>query len=431
MLTPVFLAMIVLLLIAVPISVVLAMISFIPTFLNPHFAADAVFLLRQMVTGINSNPLLAIPMFVFSGVVMARGGISKKIFNIFSYFIGDKTAGMPCAVVITCLFYGAISGSGPATTAAVGSMTIPILVAMGYDLPFCTALVAVSGSLGIIIPPSIPFILYCMATSSSVGSLFIAGVLPGILVGSALMLYCIFYCRKHGEDKEKIRETVQQLRSQGLWNVFKDSFWALLSPVIILGGIYGGFVTPTEAAVISVVYALIVSLFIYRSAKFSDLPRIIQESIGTYAPILFILCSASAFGKVLTMTQAPQVIASTIGSIFTNKIVLLLVINIFLLFVGMVMDTGPAILILAPILQPIVAVVGIHPIHFGVIMICNLAIGYVTPPIGNNLYVASTLTKVPVMSIAKKAVPFALVFFVIQLIITFVPPVSLLLPGLT
>jgi C4-dicarboxylate transporter DctM subunit len=431
MLIYVFGAMLILLLLCVPISVVLAGISVIPNLLDPGFAADAVFLLRQMVSGLNSTSLLAIPMFIFSGVIMARGGIAKKLFNVFAYFIGDKTGGMPCAIVITCLFYGAISGSAPATTAAVGSMTIPILVAMGYDLTFCAALVAISGGLGVIIPPSIPFIIYCMATNSSVGSIFIAGVLPGILIGCMLMIYAVYYCKKHGEDKEKISAMVSELRAQGFWTVFKDSFWALLTPVFILGGIYGGIVTPTEAAVVSVIYALVVSLFIYKTAKLSDLWPMIIEAVNTYAPLLFILGSAAAFGKVLTLTQTPQLIASSIGGIFTSKVALLLVINAFLLFVGMIMDTGPAILILAPILTPLASAVGVHPIHFGVMMICNLAIGFVTPPVGNNLYVASTLTRVPVMTIVKKAAPFMAFFFIALMLITFVPEISLLMPGLT
>jgi C4-dicarboxylate transporter DctM subunit len=430
MLGYVFTAMLVLLCLAVPISVVLAIISFIPGVLDPNFVADAIFILRQAVSGLNNPALLAIPMFVFSGVIMARGGLSEKLFNVFAYFIGDRTGGMPCAVVVTCLFYGAISGSAPATTAAVGSMTIPILVSMGYDLTFCAALVATAGGLGIIIPPSIPFILYCSGTGASVGALFIAGVLPGILIGIMLMIYAVYYCKKHGEDKERIRENVSKLRAHGFWNVFKDGFWAILTPIFILGGIYSGITTPTEAAVVSVIYALIVSLFIYRTVKLSELWALVVESINTYAPLLFILGSASAFGKVLTLTQVPQLVATSIGTIFDSKVSLLIAINVFLLFVGMIMDAGPAILILSPILAPIVSSYGMHPIQFGVIMIANLAIGHVTPPVGNNLYVASTLTRVPVMTIAKKTVPFMLFFLAALMIITFVPQVSMLLTGI-
>ena len=423
----VFAGMLVLLVLAVPICVVISMISMIPYGLDPTFAASPMFILRNMVSGLDSITLIAIPMFVLSGIIMARGGISKKLFNVFSYFIGDKTGGLPCAVVITCLFYGAISGSAPATTAAVGAMTIPILVGLGYDLPFCAALVAIAGGLGVIIPPSIPFILYSMNSGASVGALFIAGILPGVLIGVCLMVYSVYYCKKHGEDKEKLRENISGLRQKGFGRVFLDSFWALLSPIIILGSIYGGICTPTEAAVISVVYALIICLFVYKTLKPRDLYAVLREGVETYAPILFILGAAQAFSRVLTLTQAPQRLAETLGSTISSKIVLLLLINVFLLFVGMVMDTGPAILILTPILVPVVKAMGIDPVHFGVIMIVNLAIGFVTPPIGNNLYVASTLTKLPVTTIARKALPFMGAFFLALLIITFVPQVSLLL----
>ncbi|MGN1007418.1 MAG: TRAP transporter large permease [Butyricicoccus sp.] len=427
MIGAIFAGMIVLLLLAVPICVVVAMISLIPYGLDPTFAASPMFILRQMVSGLDSITLIAIPMFVLSGIIMARGGISKKLFNVFSYFIGDKTGGLPCAVVITCLFYGAISGSAPATTAAVGAMTIPLLVGLGYDLSFCAALVAISGGLGVIIPPSIPFILYSMNSGASVGALFIAGILPGVLIGVCLMVYSVYYCKKHGEDKDKLHENIRELREKGFLKVFMDSFWALLSPVIILGSIYGGICTPTEAAVLSVIYALVVCLFIYKSLKWSEIYSVLREGVETYAPILFILGAAQAFSRVLTLTQAPQKLAETMGSAITSKVALILLINVFLLFVGMVMDTGPAILILTPILVPIVKAVGINPVHFGVIMIVNLAIGFVTPPIGNNLYVASTLTKLPVTAIAKKAVPFMAAFFIALMIITFVPQVSLLL----
>ena len=427
MIGAVFAGMLVLLVLAVPICVVIAMISLIPYGLDATFAASPMFILRNMVSGLDSITLIAIPMFVLSGIIMARGGISKKLFNVFSYFIVDKTGGLPCAVVITCLFYGAISGSAPATTAAVGAMTIPILVGLGYDLTFCAALVAISGGLGVIIPPSIPFILYSMNSGASVGELFIAGILPGILIGVCLMLYSIYYCNKHGEDKGKLRENIKDLREQGFLKVFMDSFWALLSPVIILGSIYGGICTPTEAAVFSGIYALGICLFVYKTLAWNEIYAVLREGVETYAPILFILGAAQAFSRVLTLTQAPQMLAETMGSAFSSKVALILIINVCLRFVGMGMDTGPAILILTPILVPIVKAAGIDPVHFGVIMIVNLAIGFVTPPIGNNLYVASTLTKLPVTSIAKKAMPFMAAFFIALMIITFVPQVSLLL----
>ena len=417
------------LVIAIPISIGLGIVSVLPGAFDPSFTASGTFVIRSMLGGIDSFPLLAVPMFVLSGMIMAKGGISKKIFDVFVFFIGKFTAGMPCAVIVTCLFYGAISGSGPATVAAVGSMTIPILIKLGYDKVFATSIVAVAGGLGVIIPPSIPFIMFGMASGESVSNLFIAGIVPGILIGLLLMVYAVFYCKIHGEDKEKIRKEVDELHEKGFFGVFKASFFAILSPVIILGCIYAGIASPTEAAVISVFYSIIVSMFVYRSMKVKDLWPMLVEGVKTYAPILFILAASTAFSRVLTLMQVPQTISEWILGNFHNGIVILIVINIFLLFVGMVMDTTPAILILTPILLPIATAIGMNPIHFGVMMVVNLAIGFVTPPIGVNLFVASSLTDIPIMQIARKAMPLILCFLVALVLITFIPQISLILLG--
>lgn len=423
----VFLIFIVCLVIAIPVSISLGIVAVLPGAFDPSFTASGQFVIRSMLGGIDSFPLLAVPMFVLSGIVMAKGGISRKLFDVFAYFLGKLTAGMPCAVIVTCLFYGAISGSAPATVAAVGSMTIPILTKLGYDKEFSTAIVAVAGGLGVIIPPSIPFIMYGMASGESVSDLFLSGIIPGLLIGGLLMVYAVFYCRKNGEDKEKIGEVVDELHAKGFLRVLKESFFALLSPVIILGCIYSGIASPTEAAVISVFYALIVSVFIYKSIKVKDIWGIMVEAVKTYAPIMFILASSVAFSRVLTLMQVPQSVSAWILAHFTNKMILLLVINVFLLIVGMVMDTTPAILILTPILLPIVTAVGMNPIHFGIMMVVNLAIGFVTPPIGVNLFVASSLTDIPVMKIARKAMPMIIYFLIALLVITFVPAVSTIL----
>ena len=410
-------------------SIALGIVAVLPGAFDSSFTASGQFVIRSMLGGIDSFPLLAVPMFVLSGILMARGGISKKLFDVFAYFLGKMTAGMPCAVIVTCLFYGAISGSAPATVAAVGSMTIPILTNLGYDKDFSTAVVAVAGGLGVIIPPSIPFIMYGMASGESVSDLFISGIIPGIMIGALLMLYAMYYCKKNGEDKEKIAEVVNELHEKGFLSVLKESFWAILSPVIILGCIYSGIASPTEAAVISVFYALFVSMVIYHSIKWKDLWGILVEAVRTYAPILFILAASVAFSRVLTLMQVPQSVSAWILTHFTNKVILLLVINVFLLIVGMVMDTTPAILILTPILLPIVTAIGMNPIHFGIMMVVNLAIGFVTPPIGVNLFVASSLTDIPVMRIAKKAMPMIVYFLIALLVITFVPAISTMFIG--
>lgn len=398
----VFILFVICLVIAIPVSISLGIVAVLPGAFDSSFTASASYVIRSMLGGIDSFPLLAVPMFVLAGIVMAHGKISQKLFDVFVYFIGKRTAGIPCAVIITCLFYGAISGSAPAT-------------------------VAVAGGLGVIIPPSIPFIMYAMATGESVSDLFLAGIIPGLLIGALLMFYAYYHCKRYGEDKEKINAKVSELRSKGLFSILKDSIWALLSPVIVLGCIYAGIASPTEAAVISVFYALFVSLFIYKSIKVKEIWGIMVEAMKTYAPILFILAASTAFSRVLTLMQVPQTVSAWILAHFTNEIVLLIVINVFLLIVGMVMDTTPAILILSPILLPIVQSIGMNPIHFGVVMIVNLAIGFVTPPIGVNLFVASSLTDVPVMRIAKKAAPMIGYFLLALLLLTFIPAISLCL----
>lgn len=415
------------LVIAIPVSITLGITSVLPSVFDPSFTVGAKYLIRAMFGGLDSFPLLAVPMFVLSGIIMAKGSISRKLFDIFAYFLGNLTAGMPCAVIVTCLFYGAISGSAPATVAAVGSMTIPILTSLGYDLTFSTAIVAVAGGLGVIIPPSIPFIMYGMASGASVSDLFLAGIIPGLMIGGLLMFYAIFYCKRNGEDKSKIHAEVKRLHDKGLFKVVKESFFAILSPVIILGCIYSGIASPTEAAVISVFYALFISLFVYKSICIKDIWSILQEAVKTFSPILFILAASTAFSRVLTLMQVPQTVSEFISSNFQSPVLILFVINLFLLIVGMVMDTTPAILILTPILLPVVTNLGMDPVQFGVIMVVNLAIGFVTPPIGVNLFVASSLTDVPVMTIAKKAMPMIIYFLAALLLITFIPALSLAL----
>lgn len=417
----------VLLLVSSPISMSIAITSLLPKIVDPTFSAGSSVLLRSMISGVNSFPMLAIPMFMLSGVIMARGEISKKLFDVFTYFFGKLTAGVPCIVIVTCLFYGAISGSAPATVAAVGSMTIPVMIKLGYERNFSIALIAVAGGLGCIIPPSIPFVLYSSAAGTSVADMFLGGIVPGFVIAFCLMLYCVYYCKKNGEDRDLIDKVVGELRAKGFWKVFKESFWALLTPVVILGSIYGGIASPTEAATLSVFYALFVSIFVYKTIQLKEIPSLFLQSLRSIGPILFVIAAATAFGRVLALMNIPQIVSEWITTTFGTKWAILLVINIFLLFVGMVMDAAPAILILTPIFVPIMESIGVDLVHFGISMVVNLAVGFVTPPVGINLFVASGLTGVPVIKIARHALPLIFMFMIALILIVCIPELTLCL----
>lgn len=309
-------------------------------------------------------------------------------------------------------------------------MCIPLLTRLGYDRDFVTSMIAVSGGLGVIIPPSIPFITYGLATGASIGDLFIAGFAPGILIALCLIAYIVFYFSRRDNSRLEIRENTKALRDKGFICILKESFFALLAPVIILGGIYGGIVSPTEAACVSVVYALLIGVIAYRAINLKKLVGCLVDTARTATPVMLILSICIVFGRVLTILNVPQALASYVVGHVESKIVVLLVINLFLLFAGMIMDTVPCILILAPIMLPIVQQYGVDPIHFGVVMTVNLAIGFVTPPIGTNLFVANSLTKIPITRIAKNAIPFIVMFLFALMLITYIPQITLFLPDM-
>lgn len=413
--------------IAIPIGVAMALGAMAPLLLGAAGASSISQLIRNTFSGADTTPIIAVPLFILAGVIMAEGGISKRLFNVFAYFIGKFTGGLPSAAILTCLFYGAISGSGPATTAAVGAMVIPFLVDLGYDKTFCAGMVATAGGLGVIIPPSIPFVLYSLATGVSTSALFIGGVLPGIFIGICLMAYAVWYCKRNGEDKARVHAKVDELRKEGFWKLFKDSFWALLSPIIVLGGIYGGIVTPTEAACISVFYSAIVSIFVYKNVSYKNIPTFLKSSVKTYAPLCFVLAFATAFGRTLALVKAPQLISDFVLNNISSANMFIFIVVVIFYFLGMVMDTGPAIVIMAPILLPIAQTMGVNPVHFGVIMVVNLAVGLATPPFGLDLFVAGTLTSLEPMAVAKKAMPFIVAFTIALFIIAYVPALSLAL----
>ncbi|QTQ17183.1 TRAP transporter large permease [Treponema parvum] len=425
-----FVILIVLFVFTIPVAGVFGGMAFLPSFLDPSFPYTVEAAIRSMVNGLDSFTLLAVPLFILSGIIMARGGISEKIFDFFAYFIGNKTGGFPCAVIGTCMFYSAISGSSPATVAAVGSMSIPFLVNMGYDKLFSTALVTVSGGLGVIIPPSISYIVYASSSSASPSKLFIGGIIPGLLITFCLMVYAYFYCRKHKGNKELLAKSYDAIRSKGFLCVFKESFWALVCPIIILGSIYTGITTPTEAAAISVIYALFISIFVYKKIGIKEIVDMFFEGVKSYVPILFIISAATAFGRVVAMLRYSHEIGSFVTEVISNKYAVLIFVNLVMLVFGMFLDNIPNIMLLTPIFLPIVKSVGVDPVHFGIMMTVNLAVGMVTPPMGINLYIANSLTGEPVLKIAKATVPFLIAFLAALCFIIFVPSLSLWLPSI-
>ncbi len=405
---------------SVPIGISMVAGSFAPIIVTGYGGSLAQ-LVYNSFSGANSTLILAVPLFILAGIIMAEGGISKKLFDFFAFFVGRLHGGVPCAVIMTCLFYGAISGSGPATTAAVGAMCVPFMVELGYEKKWAAGLVAVAGGLGVIIPPSIPFVLFSLATGVSTGELFIGGILPGILIALCMMCYAVWHCRRTGENRELINLKMDELHARGLGPLFIDSLPALLCPIIVLGGIYSGFVTPTEAACISVFYALFVSLFIYKTIQVPDIRIILTSSLKTYAGLAFVLAFATAFGRVLSLTRATTYITEFITTNFGTMYAAITVLVLVFLLLGMVMDTGPAIIILAPILLPAMQELGMADVHFGVILVCCLSIGLATPPFGLDLFVAGNLAKEKPMTVAKRALPFVGAFFVALVLIVYIP----------
>ena len=369
---------------------------------------------------------MAVPFFVLAGELMATGGISRRLLNIADAFLGRKYGGLALVTVVACMFFAAISGSGPATVAAIGGLTIPSMLKQGYDRPFAGAISAAAGSIGVIIPPSIPMVMYCVATGVSVGAMFMGGVIPGILIGVSLCVYSSLYSKKH----KYINAEAAPFSWGNVGRSLVDGIWALLVPVIILGGIYGGIFTPTEAAAVAVAYGLIVGLFVYRDLKAKDLYRIFGSAALTTATIMVILGTATTFGRILTLERIPTMIADFFESVAKGPIMLMILINILLLIVGCFMETNAAIIILAPIFLPIVESMGINPVHFGIVMVVNLAIGFVTPPLGVNLFVACNVANAKLEEICKGILPILGVMIVDLLLITYIEPLSTFLPAL-
>jgi C4-dicarboxylate transporter DctM subunit len=380
------------------------------------------FVAQGMYNGFNNLPVIAIPCFILAGSVMETGGLSKRLVEIANRLVGNMTGGLGAVTIVACLFFGAVSGSGPATTAAIGGIMIPSMVKHNYKKDYSTGLVACAGGLGVIMPPSIPFVIYGFATDTSIGDLFLAGVIPAFVIAACLLIVSYFMSKKAGYTGTGIPFDLKGLL-KALW----DGIWALFMPIIILGGIYGGIFTPTEAAVVALVYGLFVSMVIYKELSFRELFRLLDKFVSFNGGIVLTFAPAIALGAIFSLLGIPQAITSGLVAISSNKFVAMLLINAFLLVVGMLLDAITSIIILAPMLLAAMQPFGVDPIHFGIIMTLNLAVGFVTPPVAANLYVAAGMTGIPIERIAKVAFPFIVALIVSLMIMTYIPDLCLFL----
>ncbi|MBG6211225.1 C4-dicarboxylate transporter DctM subunit [Labrenzia sp. EL_126] len=420
-----FLSLVLLLFISVPIGICLGLAT-MTVMLFVEGAPPLVLLARSVVTGADSFPLIAVPLFVLAGDLMQSGGMSRRLVAFANALIGHIRAGLAYVNVLACLFFAAISGSSPATVAAIGSNMIPEMEKVGYSRRFSGALTASSGMIGVMIPPSIPFIIYGVTAEVSIGKLFLAGVVPGLLFALMFMFVARLLLRKEAAALG----STKTFSSASVASTFRSSFWALLVPLIILGGIYSGIFTPTEAGAVAVVYAAIVGLFVYKDIRLSELPGILAQSALTSGTILILVIMAAAFGRLATLAQIPAQLAAGITGLSDNPILILLLINLLLLVIGMFMETISSIIIMTPILLPVAVAIGVDPLVFGVILTVNLAIGFCTPPLGVNLFVASGISGISIERLSAAILPFFAGMLALLMLVTYVPALSLALPSL-
>lgn len=379
---------------------------------------------QRLVTTIDSFPLMAIPFFILAGNLMEAGGISQRLVEFAKSLVGGVQGGLAASCVLTCMIFASVSGSSVATTFAIGAIIVPAMLRHGYPRPFAASLQATSAELGVIIPPSIPLILYGVSAEVSIGELFVAGIGPGLLIAAALMAYVLLVCRAKGwgvDDREGRLPVLTAAR---------QAVWALVMPVIIIGGIYRGVFTPTEASAVAVVYALLVGALIHRSLTWRAGWEALKRSVIASAVILFIIAAAGLFSFLITRAGVPAAIGAWIGAIIEDPLLFLLAVNAFLFVVGMFIETSAAIIVLAPILAPIAVGFGVDPVHFGLVMVVNLALGMITPPFGVNLFAACQVAEIPLERIIGRLVPFVLVIVACLMVITYVPGITLVLRDL-
>ena len=386
--------------------------------------ANMLISVKEMFSSINKFPLAAIPFFILAGNIMETGGISRRLVEFAKSIVGGVQGGLPMTCVLTCMIFAAVSGSSVATTFAIGAILIPALIKHGYPTGYAAALQATSAELGVIIPPSIPMILYGVSAEVSIGELFIAGFGPGLFIGGALMLFVYLYCKYKGWGKND--GDGRLAFGKATW----QAGWALMMPVIILGGIYGGIFTPTEASAVAVFYALAVGMLIYREISFTDLGHILRKSVMSSAVIMFIIANAGLFAFLITRAGVPDAIGVWLKEVLQTPGWFLLGVNAALFIIGMFIETSAAIIVLAPILAPVAIHFGIDPVHFGLVMVVNLALGMITPPFGVNLFAACTVARISLDRIIPYLLPFVLVVLACLMVVTYVPELSLFLRDL-
>ncbi len=370
---------------------------------------------QRMFTAVDSFPLMAVPLFMLAGALMSHGGITKRIIDFALCFVGHIRGGLGMVVAITGIIMGGISGSGVADAAAIGAIMVPEMSKRNYERPFSGALCACCGSIGLIIPPSIAIIIYACTANVSIGDLFMAAYAPGICIGLGFLLYCYFIAKKKGYPKE------ERIAKSEIWKRFKDAIWALMMPIIIIVGIRGGIFTATEGGAVISVYGLLVGMFVYKEIKIRDLPQILLEAAESTATIGTIICATTLFSWLLTSEQIPTKITTWLIGITDNKYLLLLLINVLLLITGMFIDSGPAIMLLAPILCPVATALGMNLVQFGLVMVINLTIGLLTPPVGTAMYVGSNVSGVPIKQISQALMPFIGIMILVLLMVTYIP----------
>ncbi len=432
----IFLILAALLITGMPVSIALGLTVFSFLFAFTEIPMDSIAL--KLFTGIEKFEIMAIPFFILAGNFLTHGGVARRMIRFATSMVGHWYGGMGMAAVMACALFAAISGSSPATVMAVGSILIPAMVKQGYPPQFGVGSIATAGGLGILIPPSIVMVMYSVATSgmvvtgpdgepvlsASIGTLFMAGVVPGLML--ATMLGATTYWRARKNNYPRMARADWRER----WTAFRESVWGLMLIVIIMGGIYGGIFTPTEAAAVSAVYAFVIAVWVYKDIKLTDVPKVLLSSAAMSAMLLYIITNAVMFAFILTSEQIPQTLSDWIVGLGFGKIGFLLIVNVMLLFIGMVMEPSAIVLIMAPILYPVAVKLGVDPVHFGIMMVVNMEIGLCTPPVGLNLYVGSAISKLGLTEVTKAATPWLLTALMFLMLITYVPEITMFLPGL-